>query len=336
LSLIFYHLAKDIDGLRALAEALHDNDQVQEMTGTAGVDVSNLCRANQNRTFEVFRSIFQGLYPLALSVAGNDLGPLKTLGPARLCDGSFLAACLSMAWATYRSGKNKVKIHLFLDLDLLPDTLVVTAGNGSERDILRQAIQQGVTYIFDRGYNCYPLFAQIATAGAFFITRLLSNAEFEVVASLPVSPAEAQQGVLADQLIYLGGPTTRLDLILRLVIYRARDGKVYRFLTNRFDLPALTICDAYHYRWQIELFFRWIKQYLQVKRFLGRSENAVKIQLYAALIAFLLLRIYARKILGAKKLTVHHLRQVKNTMANDVLAEEIVSYLASLAEPSSL
>lgn len=333
LSHIYAQLDKNIDSLRALAETLENNDLVREMVGLDDkIDVSNLSRANSNRSYQVFADIFKGLYPLAYRVIRPDLGELKVLGPTKLCDGSFLEACFSMSWAIYRHGKNKVKMHLLLDINLLPDELVITPGTGSERQVLRQLIKAGVSYIIDRGYNNYQFYAEIDDQQAFFITRLLKNARYEVIISLPVSPEEAQRGILADQLIYLGEDQTRVEPVFRRVLYRTDEGKIYEYLTNRLDLSPWIICQAYKYRWQIELFFRWIKNHLQVRRLLSRSENAVKIQLYAALITYLLLALYTTKVLGSVRLTVKHLRKIKNMLHNLLSEVEIARYLAELAE----
>ena len=332
LSQIYTHLDKNVEGLRALAETLAAKEVVREMVYLAEkVDVSNLSRANNKRSYQVFADIFTELYGLAYRVIRPELGELKVLGPTKLCDGSFLEACLSMSWAIYRRGKNKAKMHLLLDLNLLPDQLVLTPGKGSEREALRQMIKAGVSYIIDRGYNSYQLFADIAEMGAYFITRLLKNAGYEVIISLPVSAQDARRGILADQLIYLGEGDTRVEPVFRRVVYQAPDGKIYQYLTNRLDLSPWIICQAYKYRWQIELFFRWIKNHLQVKHFLSRSENAVKIQLYAALVTYLLVALFAAKELGAVKLRVRHLRQIKNMLDSLISEAEIVRYLADLA-----
>jgi hypothetical protein len=318
--------------LRALAETLADKELVREMVYLAEkVDVSNLSRANNNRSCQVFADIFTELYSVAYRVIRPELGELKVLGPTKLCDGSFLEACLSMSWAIYRQGKNKAKMHLLLDLNLLPDKLVLTAGKGSEREALRQMLKAGVSYIIDRGYNSYQLFADMAEMGAYFITRLLKNASYEVIISLPVSAQDAQRGILADQLIYLGEGDTRVEPVFRRVVYQAPDGKIYQYLTNRLDLSPWIICQAYKYRWQIELFFRWIKNHLQVKHFLSRSENAVRIQLYAALITYLLVALFTAKELGAVKLSVRHMRRIKNMLDSLISEAEIVRYLADLA-----
>jgi len=329
LSQIYFQLS-DLRSLRELGEALREDEQVQEVMETDGVDNSNLSRANERRTFAIFRYIFHGLFPKARRCAGPALGLLATLHKVKILDGSFIRCCASMAWARYKQTQKGLKLHLLLDLWLIPDKLVVTAGTCDERDILRQVIKRGVTYIFDRGYNCYTLFAQMSRSGVFFVTRLLVNAVYEIVDQLPLDEEAIRRGILGDFRILLGGPTTRVAVVFRLIIYQAPDGKLFSFLTNRWDLSPWMICEMYRYRWQIELFFRWIKQNLKVKRFIGRSENAVLIQLYAALITFLLLQIFASKAQDAQRVTRWLLRRVRRTLFYPIPAAEITTYLAAI------
>jgi hypothetical protein len=329
LSQIYFQIS-DLKSLRDLGEALREDERVQEVLETTGVDNSNISRANEQRSFAIFRYLFHSLFPKALGCAEPALGVLATLHKVKILDSTFIRCCAAMAWATYRQTKNGVKAHLLLDLHLIPEKLVVTAGTGSDRDILRQIIKRGVTYIFDRGYNCYDLFAQMSRTGAFFVTRLLDNAVYEIVEMLPLDPAAVRQGLLGDYRIRLGVPATQVAFYFRLVVYWAPDGRIFRFLTNRWDLPPLVICDMYRFRWQIELFFRWIKQNLKVKRFIGRSENAVLIQLYAALITFLLLQIFACKSEGRQRVTRWVLQRIKRSLFYTVPNAEIAAYVAAI------
>jgi len=329
LSQIYFQLS-DLKSLRDLGDALCEDERVQEALETSGVAVSNISRANEHRSFTIFRYIFHCLFPKALSCAEPAFGLLATLHKVKILDSTFMQCCTAMAWATYKKTKNGLKAHLLLDLRLIPEKLVVTAGNGSDRDILQQIIKRGVTYIFDRGYNCYELFEQMSLAGAFFVTRLLDNAVYQIVELLPFDPETVQQGLLGDYRIRLGVPATQVSVYFRMIVYWAPDGRIFRFLSNRWDLPPLVICDMYRYRWQIELFFRWIKQNLKVKRFIGRSENAVLIQLYAALITFLLLQIFASKVEGKKRVTRWLLLRIKRTLFYSIPATEVAAYLAAV------
>jgi len=326
-----YFQVSDEASLRGLAQALNEDSRVKEIVDNKGVDLSSLSRANSHRTYQVFEFLFESLFPISLACCGQDLGPLATLGPLRIVDGTFMQCVASMVWASYQEKKNGVKGHLLLSAgDDLPERLVLTEGKGSERAVWKQLLQRGVTYIIDRGYNCYGLFNTVAVKGAFFVTRLLTGAAFEVVQELPVDEEDRSKGVLSDRKIRLGKGKKAVKVLLRLVTFQAGDGKVYRFLTNRMDLRALLVCELYHRRWEIELFFRFMKNYLKVKQFLGRSENAVLIQLYAALIAFLLLRLYAKIKEGSNKLTLQILRAAKHRLFARIPHHEITEYLARL------
>lgn len=121
-----------------------------------------------------------------------------------------------------------------------------------------------------------------------------------------------------------------MGVLFRLVVYQASDSELYSFLTNRWDLPPWIICDVYRHRWSIELFFRWIKRHVKVKHFIGRSKNAVLIQLYAALISFLLIQILADKVYGLSKVTRRLLMRVRRSLFNSCSHQEIPAYLAAI------
>lgn len=326
---LFFQLS-DCESQRDLAQELEEDPSLQAIVGCPAVDHSSLSRANGRRTFRVFRYIFHALYPKAMSCAGSVLKSLEGLKQVKILDESFLECCASMAWARYRETKNGLKLHLLLDLRRIPDKLVLTPGRENERAVLKQILRRGVTYIIDRGYNSYQLFGKMTAQGAFFVTRLLNNAVYQIVECRLLSQENRQRGIIADWTILLGCPQSRCPFPLRLVIYLTPEGKLYRFLTNRFDLAPWVICEMYRWRWQIELFFRFIKQYLKVKRLLGRNENAVLIQLYAALITFMLLQIYAKVAETRDRVTKRILRRVRRRLFNMVTDDEIVAYLATI------
>ena len=329
LSWIYVQIS-DLESLRDLEGALKEDEQVQELVECEGIDISTLSRANERRSFKVFRYLFHALFPKAWGKAGEDLGGLSTLKKLKILDSSFLRCCASMGWAHFKKTARGVRMHLLLDFKRIPEKLVLTGGTGSDRDVLRQLFRRGVTYIVDRGYTDYKLFEKIARKGAFLVTRLLKNAVYEIVEALPLSQEALQKGILGDFKIRLGGPRTRVSVLLRLVIYQAEDGKLFTFLTNRWDLSPWIICEIYRHRWSIELFFRWIKMPLKVKHFLGRSENAVLIQLYAALIAFLLLQLFGAQVYDMGKVTRRLLMRVRRLLFAPASEEEIVAYLAAI------
>ena len=329
LSMIYLQVS-DLESLRDLEGALKEDERVQEIVSCEGIDISTLSRANERRSFKVFRYIFHALFPKAWGKAGEDLGVLSTLKKLKILDSSFLRCCASMGWAHFKKTARGVRMHLLLDFKRIPEKLVLTGGAGSDREVLRQLFRRGVTYIVDRGYTDYKLFEKIARKGAFLVTRLLKNAVYEIVEVLPLSQEALRKGILGDFKIRLGGPTTRVGILFRLVIYQTPDGKLYSFLTNRWDLSPWIICEIYHHRWSIELFFRWIKRHLKVKHFIGRSENAVLIQLYAALIAFLLLQLFGAQVYGVGSVTRRLLMRVRSILFASASEEEIEAYLAAI------
>lgn len=328
---LVYHQLSDDDTLRAVEEARRTDEKVREALESSGVHLSSLGRANQNRSYRVFRYLFHALFPMALACCGvADLGTLFVLGSVKIMDATFIECVASMLWAQYKTKQKGIKGHVLFDLNGIPEQLVLTSGKGKDRPVLARNLKRGVTYLFDRGYNCYAFFATICEVGAFFVTRLCANAAYEVVATFTVEAASQKRGVVSDQKIRLGQGKTRIKPLLRLVILQDAKGKVYRFLTNRFDLPAWVVCELYHRRWDIELFFRWIKSHLKVKQFIGRSRNAVLCQLFAALITFLLLQIHAKKEEAQEKLTRTYLRRIKHRLFNEVSEAEIGVYLAGV------
>ena len=250
---------------------------------------SSFSRANANRSYRLWRYCFGKLW----QIAKPHCQPrhLAGLGQLVAVDGSLFDCLGRMMWAAYSTTSNKVRGHFFFDLAGLPDKLVLTDGKGSERQVLREHLRPNVTFIFDRGYNDYALFAYASKIAAFFVTRPLKNAAFSVLCTRTINPTESKRGVVSDQNICVDNAGE--PLILRRVGFADISGSEWIYLTNRFDLDPLTIVQLYQYRWQIELFFWWIKRHLQLRHWYSECENGVLIQLYAALIAFLLLKLYS-------------------------------------------
>lgn len=253
---------------------------------------SSFSRANQQRNYRLWQQSFHRLYR-RLRPQLDGVPELIGLGKLVAVDGTLLACLGRMTWAVYRQTKNKLKGHFFFDLAGLPERLVLTTGKGSERKTLNEWVRDGVTYLLDRGYNDYTLFAEIGVRGGFFVTRLYTNALYRVLESLPIAESARKLGVEQDDVIEL--KTAQAHLRLRRVVYRDASGQQYEYLTNRFDLSALDVARLYLYRWEIENFFKWIKRHLNIGHWYSECENGVLIQLYAALIAFLLLKFYTLK-----------------------------------------
>ena len=253
---------------------------------------STLAYANAHRPWQLFENVFYGLYE---KVAARALGKHKFRFKNKLVsiDSTVIDLCLSMYdWAKYRQTKGAVKLHLVLDHDgYLPCFGVITDGKVHDVKVAQQIqFAPGTIVVDDRGYNDYRLFSNWTETGVFFVTRMKDNALFEVVEThkTPSNP-----NVLADETIRLTGAGAQgkcPHLLRRIEFVREDTGTVLVFLTNHFELSANTIAAIYKDRWQIELFFKALKQNLKIKTFVGTSQNAVRTQLWIALIAMLLLK----------------------------------------------
>lgn len=253
---------------------------------------SSLAYANEHRPWQLYEHLFYRL--LARCRAAVPL-PRKFRFKQKLVrlDSTVIDLCLSaFDWATFRRTKGAIKLHLVLDHDgYLPCFAVVTEGKMSDVKVAqRLTFTPGTLVVDDRGYNDYRLFARWTAEGVSFVTRMKDNAVYAVVEDHPV-PQHRQ--VLKDQTIcFTGtGAATKCPVLLRRIeVWNPEKAEVLVFLANHFQLGATTIANIYKDRWQIELFFKALKQNLKIKTFVGTSPNAVKIQVWTALIAMLILR----------------------------------------------
>jgi hypothetical protein len=257
---------------------------------------SSLSYANSHRPWQLFEKVFYGLYQ---TVAAKVAGPRKFRFKHKLVslDSTVIDLCLSMYdWAKFRRTKGAVKLHLVLDHEgYLPCFGLITDGKVHDVNAAHQMrFAPGTIVVDDRGYTDYRLFAKWTEHEVFFVTRMKDNAQFEVVEER--DPPQ-QRGILKDQTIRLtgvGAPAKCPHRLRRIEAIRADTGEVLVFLTNHHGLGASTIAAIYKDRWQIELFFKALKQNLKIKTFVGTSANAVKTQIWTALISMLLLRYLQR------------------------------------------
>ena len=253
---------------------------------------SSLSYANAHRPWELFEKVFHGLFGI---VAAKAVGKKKFRFKNKLVsiDSTVIDLCLSMYdWAKFRRTKGALKLHLVLDHDgYLPCFGLVTDGSVADVKAAWQiAFAPGTIVVDDRGYNDYRLFADWTDSGVFFVTRMKENAQFEVVKE---HKPPQNRNILKDQTIRLTGTGAQgkcPHLLRRVEVVREDTGDILVFLTNHHGLGASTIAAIYKDRWQIELFFKALKQNLKIKTFVGTSANAVKTQIWTALISMLLLR----------------------------------------------
>jgi len=260
---------------------------------------STLADANASRDWRIYAEFAQRLIAQARRLyAGDSLG--VDLGNAVYAlDSTTIDLCLSMfPWAHFRSNKAAVKMHTLLDLrGSIPSFIHISNGKMHDVHALDMLLPEpGAIYVMDRGYIDFARLYVLQQAGAFFVTRAKSNLDAHRVYS---SATDRTTGVIADQTIALGGVRTSKDYPVHLRRVRFRDAETKKtlvFLTNQTALPALTICGLYKSRWQVELFFKWIKQHLRIKQFYGTSENAVKTQIWIAVSVYVLVAIIRKRL----------------------------------------
>jgi len=251
---------------------------------------SSLARINEKQPYTLYEATFGKLLSQCKSFVPKHRFRFKS--PLISMDASTIDLCLSaFPWATFRRAKGGNKLHVGLDHDgYLPNFIQVTEADTHEVNVARAMnFTKGSIVVFDRGYINYKWYKQLENKGVFFVARQKSNASYRVIERRSVNK---QQGFRSDQTIRLTGfyKKKECDIPLRRVSYRDPEtGKRYIFMTNNFKLSAKTIADIYKERWQIELFFKWIKQNLKIKTFLGTSKNAVLTQIWIAMIVYLML-----------------------------------------------
>ncbi|MFN2367826.1 MAG: IS4 family transposase, partial [Desulfurivibrionaceae bacterium] len=268
-----------------------------------GIARNTLSNANKIRDWRIYADLAQSLITTARELyIGEDLG-IEFDNTVYALDASTIDLCLSVfPWATFRQTKAAVKLHTLLDLrGNIPSFIHISDGKLHDVNVLDILIPEpGAFYVMDRGYLDFKRLYAMTLAGAFFLIRAKSNTKFKRRYS---HKTDASGGVICDQSITLTGVNSSVDYpqALRRVKYHdAASGKIFNFLTNNFTLPAQAVADLYRQRWQVELFFKWIKQHLRIKAFYGTSENAVKTQIWIAVSVYVLIAII-KKRLGIKE-----------------------------------
>ena len=260
---------------------------------------STLADANETRDWRIYAELAQRLIAQARKLyAGEDLG-LDLKNSVYALDSTTIDLCLSVfPWAHFRTTKAAVKMHTLLDLrGNIPSFIHISDGKLHDVNALDLLLPEpGAIYVMDRGYVDFARLFALHQAGAFFVTRAKSNMVARRVTS---APSDRENGIICDQTIKLVGAQTSQHYPEHLRRIRFKDpetGKTLVFLTNQRTLPAATICALYKSRWQVELFFKWIKQHLRIKRFYGTSQNAVKTQIWIAVSVYVLVAIIKKRL----------------------------------------
>ena len=260
---------------------------------------STLADANERRDWRIHAELAQRLIAQARKLyAGEELG-LDLTNTVYALDSTTIALCLSLfPWAHFRTAKAAVKMHRLLDLrGNIPSFIHISDGKLHDVHALDLLLPEpGAIYVVDRGYVDFSRLHALHRAGAFFVTRAKSNMDAHRVYSVPT---DRTTGVTCDQTISLDGNDTSQNYPEPLRRIRFKDlesGKTLVFITNNFSLPTATICALYKSRWQVELFFKWIKQHLRIKQFYGTSENSVKTQIWIAVSVYVLVAIVKKRL----------------------------------------
>jgi uncharacterized protein DUF4372/DDE family transposase len=260
---------------------------------------STLADALERRDWRIYHALAQRLIARAKALYAQDPSVLELDASVYALDSTTIDLCLSLFdWAPFRSTKAAVKLHTLLDLrGSIPTFLHISDGKLHDVNVLDiLPIEAGAFYVMDRGYVDFTRLYAMHQAGAFFVTRAKHGMDARRVYS---SPTQRSTGVICDQRVMLNGFYSAKAYPEHLRRVRFKDpesGKTLVFLTNNTVLPALTIAVLYKGRWQVELFFKWIKQHLRIKRFLGTSENAVKTQIWCAVATYVLIAIVKKEL----------------------------------------
>lgn len=275
------------------------------------VSRNTLAHANQVRDWHIYADFAQVLIGMARPLYAKESFGVELEQSAYALDSTTIDLCLTLfPWAKFRTHKAGVKVHTLLDLHgNIPTLVVITPAKVHDVNILDDIpFEPGALYIMDRGYLDFSRLHIIHTASAFFVTRAKSNFKYKRQYSHPV---DKTTGLRSDQTVVLTGFYARKNYpekLRRIRYYDAENGKYLVFITNNFLLPALTITQLYQCRWQIELFFKWIKQHLRIKAFYGISDNAVKTQIWIAISVYVLVAIVKKNL--KSELTLYTILQI--------------------------
>lgn len=259
---------------------------------------STLADANESRDWRIYADFAQLVIAAARRLYADQPGILALEETVYALDSSTIKLCFNLfPWAAVSTDQAEVKLHTLLDLrGAIPSFVLVSEGRWHDVNVLDMLLPEpGAFYVLDRGYVAYEPLHRFHQAGAFFVIRARRNLQFRRQYSRPV---DRRTGLICDQTGVLTTTHSQLryPTPLRRVRFLTTDGKTMVLLTNHATLPALTVCEIYRCRWQIELFFKWVKQHLRIKAFFGTSENAVKTQIWIAVTVYVLVAIVKQRL----------------------------------------
>lgn len=311
-ALVFFHLEEHTSAQHLLQTLKEDDFAREHIAPEDGIEKSSFSEAINTRGLEQFLHVFENLQQQAshlLPEAHKDLGQLVGI------DGSLIDGTLSMIWADYRKASKKAKVHVGFDLNRsIPRKVHLTEGNGAERPFVSQILSKGQTGVLDRGYQCHELFDQLQENDQLFICRIKASTKKKIVSQHAI-PADTI--VFFDAMVLLGtAGINQSQHPLRLVGYEV-DCVKYWIATNRYDLSAEQIAQAYKLRWNIENFFAWWKRHLKVYHLIARSSYGLLVQILSGLITYLLLAIYCHNHFK-EKVSIRRVRQLRTQIENEL------------------
>ena len=288
------------ESLRDIEVCLRGNrPKLYHMGIRSGISRSTLADANENRDWRIYADFAQILISITKELYAEDDFGINLQAEVYALDSTTIDLCLSLfPWARFRKAKGAIKLHTLLNLrGSIPEFIHISDGKLHDVNVLDILIvQPGSFYLMDRGYVDFARLYTMQQASAFFVTRCKRNFQFKRRYSHPV---DKSTGLRCDQTIITTGVDTAKDYpipLRRIRYYDADIDKTLIFITNNFELPALVIAMLYKARWQVELFFKWIKQHLRIKAFYGTSANAVKTQVWIAVSVYLLVAILKKRL----------------------------------------
>jgi Transposase DDE domain/Domain of unknown function (DUF4372) len=288
------------ESLRDIETCLRANaSKLYHLGIRGGVARSTLADANEKRDWRIYQDFALNLIDVARKLYARDGLAVELSNTAYALDSTIIDVCLSLfPWARFQRDQAAVKLHTVLDLrGSIPSFVHISDGNTTDLTLLdRIAFEPGSFYIMDRGYIDFARLYAIHSAQAFFVIRAKANLQYRCLASQRVNKAT---GLRCDQRIALVGHLTDVKFpsaLRRVKFYDATNDKLLVFLTNHFELSASNVAALYRCRWQIELFFKWIKQHLRIKAFFGTSQNAVKTQVWIAIAVYVLVAIVKKRL----------------------------------------
>ena len=311
-ALVYYHLEEHESGTHLVQVLQDDTFARNHIAPKAGIKKSSFFEAINSRGLEQLMVVFNELQAQAAATIPKQF---EHLGDLIAIDGSLINAVLSMTWADYRNGSKKAKVHLGFDINRsIPTKLYLTDGLAGERPFVDQILSPKQTGVLDRGYQCHKRFDQWQEDDLQFFCRIKASTRKQC---LQAHKIESDGIVFYDATVLLGTPgTNQTEKQIRLVGYKIGNIK-YWIATNRFDLSAEEVAQAYKLRWEIEKFFAWWKRHLKVYHLIARSEYGLMVQILGGLITYLLLTIYCYENYN-EKVNIKRVRELRIQIQNEI------------------